>query len=331
MTIRALVVYVMIVSAGGFGPTAAGAESPTRVYRIGYLLSSPLSDEPSPSRAAFLDGLRALGYVEGRNLAIEYRSANWAHEFLPDLAAELVAAGVDVIVPVGEGAIRAAKETTGEIPIVMPFSGDPAGTGLVASLARPGGNITGLTLDVTPEIGGKMLQLLKEVAPAAANVTVLFNPKFATYADQLRAMQAAAKELNVKLQTMEERTPEEVEAALTSLSRQRPDALIVMADPPTSAYRQIIAEFATDNRIPMMSSMRLYVDAGGLMSYGPNLPDNFRRAAGYVDKILKGASPAELPVEQPTKFELVVNLKTARALGLTIPRSVLLRAEEVIR
>ena len=313
-------------------PMTLAAPPASKIYRVGYLLLSPLSDTPSPDRAAFIEGMRNLGYEEGRSLLIEYRSANWEPEFLSDLAAELVKLPVDVIIPVGgRPQIGAAMQATRTIPIVMPFSGDPVGAGLVKSLAHPGGNVTGLTFDVTPEVGAKLLQLLKEAAPKIKHVTVLWNPTSTNFVRHVESMKSGAKGLGVTLTSINQHGPKDIEAALAIMRHKRPDALIVMPDPATSSYRQIIAEFATANRIPTMFGFRLYVDAGGLMSYGPNLPDNFRRAATYVDKIFKGAKPADLPIEQPNKFELVINLKTAKALRIKIPPALLLRADEVIK
>ncbi|MEK6663259.1 MAG: ABC transporter substrate-binding protein [Pseudomonadota bacterium] len=328
---RAIALPVIFVLASLFAPLTLAAPPASKIYRVGYLLLSPLSDTPSPDRAAFIEGMRNLGYEEGRNLVIEYRSANWEPEFLSDLAAELVKLPVDVIIPITSEATRAAMQATRTIPIVMPFSGDPVGAGLVKSLAHPGGNVAGLTLDVTPEVGAKLLQLLKEAAPKIKHVTVLWNPTSTNFVRHVESMKSGAKGLGITLTSINQHGPKDIEAALAIMRHKRPDALIVMPDPATSSYRQIIAEFATANRIPTMFGFRLYVDAGGLMSYGPNLPDNFRRAATYVDKIFKGAKPADLPIEQPTKFELVINLKTAKALRIKIPPALLLRADEVIR
>ncbi|MBI3561988.1 MAG: ABC transporter substrate-binding protein [Gammaproteobacteria bacterium] len=263
-------------------------------------------------------------------MIIEYRAADWDREKLPFLAEELVERQVDVIVAVAEASVNAVRSASSSIPIVMPFSGDPAGSGLVTSLAHPSGNVTGLSLDVTPEIGGKMLQLLKETAPKIRTVTLWWKSRFASYPEQVRHMQASAHRLGVRLNEIKEHSLQEVEAELAAIDRHPPHALVVMADPPTSAARELIAATARKHRMPTMFSQRLYVDAGGLISYGPSLTHNFRRAAVYVAKILKGANPADLPIEQPTKFELVVNLTTAKALGITLPPGILVRADEVI-
>jgi putative ABC transport system substrate-binding protein len=309
-------------------PFAAEAQRPTRVPRIGYLVLSPLVDPPSAEREAFLDGLRDHGYIEGKSLVIEYRSAKWNRELLPDLAEELVSLKVDVIVAV-PGAIDAARQATKTIPIVVPSMGDPVESGLVASLARPGGNITGTTTAMS-ELAGKRLQLLKEVLPRVSRVAVLWNP--AQMADPLRwrETQAAARVLGVTLQSLEVKDPKDVPIAFSAMTRKRPDAAVILASQLTTAYRPIIVEFATKHRLPTMFELRADAEAGGLISYAPSLTDSFRRAATYVDRILKGARPGDLPIEQPTKFELVVNLKTAKALDIRIPSSVLLQADKVI-
>ncbi len=309
-----------------------GAESqPARqIPRIGYLITAPLVDPPSAERRAFLEGLRDLGYVEGQNLIVEYRSAKWNRDLLPDLAEELVALKVDVIVTV-PGAADAPRQATTTVPIVLLGGADPVAAGLVASLARPGGNITGTTVGL-PEVAGKRLALLKEAVPKMSRVTVLWNSatERGVSADWQQT-QAAAVVLGIGLQSLEVRDPKDFPTAFAAMTRRRPDALIVVLSPLTSAYRPIIIDFAVKNRLPTMFGQRADVEAGGLMSYSPSVADSFRRAAGYVDKLLKGAKPGDLPIEQPTKFELVINLKTAKALGLTIPQSLLLRADEIIQ
>ncbi len=307
---------------------SAEAQRPERVARIGYLVLSPLVDPPSVERQAFLDGLRELGYVEGRNVVIEYRSAKWNRELLPDLAEELVALKPDVIVAV-PGTDAAAREATKTIPIVIPAVIDAVERGLAVSLGRPGGNVTGPGISA-PELAGKRVQLLKEALPRVSRVAVLWNPGNQGGARQWQETEAAARALGITLQSVEVRDPKDFPAALSAMTGRRADALITFLSPLTSAFRPIIVEFATKNRLPTMFELRADVEAGGLMAYSPSITDRFRRAAGYVDRILKGAKPGELAIEQPTHFELIVNLKTAKALGITLSPSVLLRAEKVI-
>ena len=327
MSFRRLIVLVLVLG-GLVAPLDAESQSSARPHRIGYLVLSPLVDPPSTERQAFLDGLRDLGHLVGRTLIIEYRSAAWNRELLPDLAAELVGLKVDVIVAV-PGAIEAAREATRSIPIVVTSANDPVERGLVASLARPGGNITG-TAESTTELAGKRLELLKEALPRLSRVAVLWNPRNETEPLQWNAIQAAARTLGVTLQSFEVKDPKDFPDAFSGIRRARADALITFLSPLTTAYRPIIVEFATKTRLPTMFSVRADVVAGGLMSYAQHLPDSFRRAAYFVDKILKGAKPADLPVELPAKFELVINLKTANALGVAIAPSVLVRADTVI-
>jgi putative ABC transport system substrate-binding protein len=311
-----------------FAPLGGEAQPAGKVWRIGYLILSPLADPPSAERQAFLEGLRDLGYVVGQNLIIEYRSAAWNRELLPDLASELVDRKVDVIVAV-PGAIDAARDATKTIPIVVTSARDPVETGLVASLARPGGNITG-TAEPAVDLAGKRLELLKQALPKVSRVAVLWNPNSEGDLLQWNATQAAARRLGVLLQSLEVKDPRDFPDVFSVLRGKRADALITFVSPLTTAFRPIIVEFATQTRLPTVFAVREDVVAGGLLSYAQSLPDSFRRAAYFVDKILKGAKPADLPVEQPTKFELVINLKTAKALGLTIPQSILLRADQVI-
>ena len=311
-------------------PLAADTQQATKVPRVGYLAASSRSD-PQVQRNldAFRQGLRDLGYVEGQNIAIEHRFAEGKWERLPDLAAELVSLKVDLIVALVTPAVRAAKLATGTIPIVMMGVIDPIATGFVASLARPGGNITGLSM-MAPELVGKQMQLLKELVPKVSRVAVLWNPANPGNAPQLREAEVAARALRVQLQPLEAREPSEIDSAFAEMTRKRAGALIVLVDTMLSAHRTRVADLAVKNRLPAVYGVRAHAEAGGLMAYGVNLADLSKRAATYVDKILKGAKPADLPVEQPTRFELVVNLKTAKALGLTIPQSVLLRADQVI-
>jgi putative ABC transport system substrate-binding protein len=309
-------------------PHAAEGQQTGKVPRIGYLVLAPLTERPSPERAAFVTGLRELGWVEGKTVVIEYRSAKWNAEMFDDLAEELVRMKVDVIVTAGgEAAPTAARRASSTIPIVMAASSDAVAAGLVESLARPGGSVTGLSL-MTPELGPKRLELLKEVAPKVSRLAVLWNPRFGEA--ELRATQAGARKLGVRLKPMEVRNAQDLARVLAELERERPDAVTMFFDPLSTGYRELMANFAKKHRLPTIFGAKEFTQAGGLMSYAPNVPDLFRRAAGYVDRIFKGAKPADLPVEQPTKFELVINLKTAKALGLTIPPSVLGRADQVI-
>jgi putative ABC transport system substrate-binding protein len=279
--------------------------------------------------AAFIAALRELGWIEGKNIVFEYRHANNDLDRLPALAAELVELKVDVIVTRGTAAPLAAKKATSTIPIVMAAAGDPVGTGIVTSLARPGGNITGLTMQ-NPELSGKRLELLKEVSPTISRVAVLWN---SANPDPTRAFKEAedgAAKLGIQLLSVTVQSPADFGRAFAEMTHQRPDALITFADPLTVVHRKDITDFATNRRLPSMHGLREFADVGGLIAYGPDYADLRRRAASYVDKILKGAVPADLPVEQPTKFQLVINLKTAKALGLTIPATLLAQADEVI-
>jgi putative ABC transport system substrate-binding protein len=311
-------------------PRTAEAQQPTKVYQIGRL--SPGSPtEPDPHLEAFRQGLRELGYVEGQNLIIEYRYAEGGDDRLADLAAELVRLQVDVIVTWGSVAIRAAQHATRTIPIVMAGTNDPVGDGLLASLAHPGGNTTGFS-NLTVELAGKRLELLKEAVPHIARIAVLVNPDNPPAKSLLNSLTVAARELRLHLHVVELRRAEELDAAFAAMPQEGADALIVGSDPVRMySLRGRIADLAAKSRLPAMYEWREYVAAGGLMSYGPSLPDIHRRTATYVDKILKGAKPADLPVEQPVKFDLVINLKTAKALGLTIPPTLLFQADEVIK
>jgi putative tryptophan/tyrosine transport system substrate-binding protein len=306
-------------------PLAAEAQPQARVARIGVILSGSTATLAA-SVDAFRQRLRELGYVEGRNIAIEVRDAVAQPEGFRGLAAALVGRGVDVIVASSTLATRAAKEETSTIPIVMVTVGDAVGAGLVKSLSRPGGNITGHSF-LGPELALKGFDLLTEALPRATRLAVLFNPETAPDAI-FRALDTAAQARGVTLQPVGLRRPDDLNAALAAMGQARPHALLVFA---VSALKENrIVEFAAKNRLPALYGFREAVDAGGLMSFGPNLLDLWLRTATYVDKILKGAKPGDLPVEQPTKFELVINLKTAKALGLTIPASVLARADQVI-
>jgi putative ABC transport system substrate-binding protein len=310
-------------------PLAAEAQQPSKVPRIGFLAThSPA--ETANHREAFRQGLRDLGYVEGRNIAIEYRWAEGRVERFPDFAVELVGLKVDVIVATSSPLALAAKNATRTIPIVFATAADPVGSGLVAGIAHPGGNVTGLSL-LAPEIVARQLQLLKEAVPKVSRVAVLSNPANPYTALLVKETEAAARSLGVRVQLLGVRGADAFDSAFSAITKERPGALFVLFDPLFVGHRTRIAEFANKNRLPTMYPHREYAETGGLMAYGPDLRDNFRRAATYVDKILKGAKPADLPVEQPTKFELVINLKAAKALGLTIPPSLLQRADEVIQ
>ena len=309
---------------------ATEAQQEPKVYRVGFLSPGFPRPDHDPPVDAFRQGLRDFGYVEGHNLVIAYRGAEGQEERLPALAAELVGLPVEVIVAVSPAATRAAQHATTSIPIVM-IAGDPVGAGFVASLAHPGGNITGLSL-MMAELPGKRLELLKETVPQSTRVAVLANPAFPFYKLYLNNLTVAAQALGLSLSVMEVHRADELDPAFAALSREGADALMVLADPALMEnLLGRVADLAATHRLPTMYNWKMYVEAGGLMSYGPSLPDSHRRAATYVDKILKGAKPADLPVEQPTKFELVINLKTAKALGITFPPTLLMLADEVIR
>ncbi len=307
-------------------PLPAAGQQATKIHRVGFLATS----SRSPYNEAFLKSLRELGYVEGQNLAVEFRFSGERVERFSDLAAELVRLKVDIIYAATTLPAQAAKKATTTIPIVFGIVADPIGAGLVASLARPGGNVTGLT-NISPELSGKRLELLKETFPRIRRVAVLLNPANPTARLKLKESEGAARSLGLKLHTLEARDSAQLDSVFSALMKERADALVMFGDPVFTAYRGRIVELAAKNRLPAMYEEREWAVIGGLMAYGPNLIEQVRRAVFYVDKILKGAKPADLPVEQPTKFELVINLKTAKALGLTIPQSVLVRADEVIR
>jgi putative tryptophan/tyrosine transport system substrate-binding protein len=307
-------------------PLATRAQQAGKIRTIGILNAGSAG---VPSAVVLPDALRELGWIEGKNIVFERRYAENRVERLPELAAELVRLNVDVIVGLGTLAPLAAKRATTTIPIVMTAAGDPLGSGLVASLARPGGNVTGMSL-MAPDLGGKRLELLKELLPRLARVAVLWNAANPYPALVFKETQAAGRTLGIEVQSLEVRDPRDFDGAFEALRRQRPDALITVEDPLTFNYMKLIADFAAGQRLPTLHGFREDVAAGALMSYGANLADLFRRAAGYVDKILRGAKPADLPVQQPTKFELVINLRTAKVLGLTVPPSLLARADEVI-
>ncbi len=303
-------------------PLAVEAQPSTTIPRIGLLADA------TPWEFLRLE-LHDLGYVEGKSIALEERSSQGRDERFPDLASDLVRLNANIIVTWGTPATLAAKRATATIPIVMASAGDPVRSGLVSSLAHPGGNVTGLTV-LGPGLAAKRLELLKDAVPNMSRVAFLWNPANPDQKSSFDEVQAASRALGVTLHSVEARTREELEQALAAMKQSRPSALLMTADGVHQRYIGRIVSFTLETRLPVMYQLKEAVDRGGLMSYGASLPDLGRRAAHYVDKILKGAKPADLPVEQPTKFELVINLKTAKALGLTIPQSLLLRADEVI-
>src|SRR5438034_9520092 len=312
----------------------SGCERPSpqaaKVHRIGFLAVGSREGRAFLVEG-FLQGLRENGYVEGKNIVIEYRFSEDKNERLPALAAELVNLKVELIVASGTPASFAAKEATSTIPIVMGgLAANPVETGVIASLARPGGNITGMTI-MSSQLGGKRLELLKEIVPRLARVAVFWNPPNPAYGPILRELEETAPTLGLKLQRLEVRVPGDFEGAFKAATSQRAGALIAPGDPLLATGRNVIADLALKYRLPATMDIKEFVEAGGLLSLGPDLVDSYRLAATHVDKILKGAKPADLPMEQPSKFDLFVNLKTARILGLTIPQSVLLQATQVIR
>jgi putative ABC transport system substrate-binding protein len=312
-------------------PLTVEAQQAAKVARIGYLAANLAADPHA--HEAFRQGLRDLGYFEGRNVVIEYRDAEGKVERLPALAAELVALNVDVIVaPASTAAAVAAKKATRTLPIVFIGTADPVASGLVSSLARPGGNLTGLS-NLAPELVGKWLELLTQAVPGVSRVAALWQPDSLgerTEKETLTRAEVAARALGVRLQFVEARAPEDFDRAFSDMTRARAAALTVLTSAMFFGERRRLVDMTAKHRLPAVYQWRDFVNAGGLMSYGPNRPDWYRRAATYVDKILKGAKPGDLPIEQPTKFELVINLKTAKALGLTIPPSLLGRADQVI-
>lgn len=317
--------------AGGLvvAPLIAEAQQAAReVHRIGCLFFG--SDAPSPLIEGFRQGLRELGWVEGQNVVMEYRFADGQLDRLPDLATELVRLKVDVIVAMATSPAVAAKNATGTIPIVMVGVGNPVGLGLITSLARPGGNVTGLAFSIGSVASGKGLELLKEALPRVRRVAVLSNPTNPSHALAIREVRGAAPSLGVRLQLLEAREPNHFGGVFVAMVKDQADALLVVPDSMFVLHRVPLADLTTKNRLPSMHGVRENVEAGGLMSYGPNVEADFRRAALFVDKILKGAKPGDLPVEQPTTFELVINLKTATALGLKIPPLLLQRADQII-
>jgi putative tryptophan/tyrosine transport system substrate-binding protein len=310
-------------------PLAARAQQ-SKVVRLGYLeLQTPTDLVAANLRRQFLLGLRDLGYVEGRHFKMEDRSAEGRLDRLPALASELMRLPVDMFVVGGEATIRAAMLASYKIPIVMTLAPDPVASGFVSSLAHPGGNVTGMSA-LAPDLAGKRVELLKEVVPRLARVAVLWNSSNQAKVAELKDTQDAARTVGLTLRSFEARSPEELDGALAALRHDLPDALITFADSFTLAFRGRIGSFALANRLPMISELREFAESGGLASYGTNRANLWRRSASYVDKIVRGANPADLPVEQPTRFEMVINLNTAKALGLDIAHTLLTRADEVI-
>src|SRR5438477_5206189 len=329
MTTRRRIFFALMTVALA-APLASFAQQPARIARIGFLHSASPEGVGDVHLQAFRDGLRELGYVEGKNLQLELRWGEGKLERLPALAAELVVAKVDIIVAVSSPSVVAASQATRTIPIVMPLSSDPVGDGLVASLARPGGNITGLSV-MSPELGEKRIQLLKEMFPKVSHaMAVLWNPDYVGMRARFEQARVAAPAVGLTVRSVEVRDTRDLDAAFATIIREHSEALLLLVDSFTLSQQSRIVEFACEPRLPAIYETRDFVDVGGLISYGPNGLELFRRAATYVDKILKGAKPADLPIEQPTKFELVINMKAAKALGIKFPDSILLRADAVI-
>jgi len=309
-------------------PLAARAQQPAKIPRIGFLGNSTATMEANLI-GHLRDGLRELGYEEGRNVIIEFRWADGKYDQFPALVAELLAAKVDVIITAGTPATLAIKKATSTVPLVFIAVGDPVGTGVVPNLGRPGGNITGLS-SIAPDLEGKRLELLREVVPKLSHVAFFLNPANAFHTASMRQARVAAQSLGIKLQPMEVNKSEQLDGAFASIVKEKPDALLILADRIFLHNRKRMMEFAIQQRLPSVNAYRELVEAGGLISYGPSYEDMHRRAAVYVDKILKGTKPADLPIEQPTKFTLLINLKTAKTLGLTVPPTLVARADELI-
>ena len=314
----------MLLATGALlvAPIVAQAQRPTKPYRIGVLRTDD-------SQGLLQQSLRELGYVEGRDVVFEIRSTEGRSERLDDFARDLVRLKVDVIVAANPAGVLSAKRATATIPIVMTNTPDPVQLGLVTSLARPGGNITGVTT-LTVDLSIKQLELLKEAVPRASRVALLWNPDNPWHSAAVKGIKARSVSLGIRLQALDVRGPDAFDSAFHSMTTERAQAVLVLADPVTYFHRRRLADLAIEHRLPMMGGLRDYAEAGSLMSYWADTADVFRRAASYVDRILNGAKPGDLPIEQPTKFEFVVNLKTAKTLGITIPQSVLLRADRVI-
>lgn len=334
MSVHRRLLVLIAAAAISMGLPLSNAQQPAKTYRVGFILTTtPVAEMVGPDPVhrpfrEFVHALRDLGYVEGRNLTLERRSAEGKFERLSDIAAELAASKTDVIVAINDFVAQRAHQATSTIPIVHVTGTDPVGLGLAQSLSRPGGNVTGLTMSPTPEIEAKRLELFKEAAPAAKRIGFLgLNGDWDSPSGQ--SVRRAARALGVRLVRVDHR-PNDYTAAFAQIARERIDALYLASNPPNWQHRREIAEFAARNRLPSTYAVRDYPEAGGLMSYGYDLRENSRRAAQYVDKILKGAKPGDLPIEEPTKFELVINASTARAMGLAIPRTLALRADQIL-
>jgi putative ABC transport system substrate-binding protein len=316
----------LLGSAAAALPLPAAAQP--KIPRIGFMGNSTAALEAN-LLDAFREGLRELGYEEGRNIVIEYRWANGAYDYFPVLVAELIAAKVDAIVTAGTPAALAVKNATTNVPLVMVAVGDPIGTGLVPSLARPGGNLTGLS-SIAPDLEGKRLQLLREVTPALSHVAMFINSLNPFHISSMEQARAAAQAMGIKLQLHDIRKSEDLDDAFTAIRKERPDALLILADRVFLHNRERMVDFANEQRLPNVSAYKELVEVGGLMSYGPSYEDMHKRAAIYVDKILKGAKPADLPIEQPSKFTFIVNLKAAKTLGVTVPSQLLGLVDQLI-
>ena len=325
MNKRTIVALLISLALASVHPTEA--QQAGKIYHIGVLF---FGSRNQPHLESFLRGLRELGYVEGKNIVFEYRYAEGKTDRLHELAAELVRLKVDVIVTTTSGSANAAQQVTETIPIIL-TTGDPVGTGLAASLARPGGNVTGLSV-LLPELSGKRLELLKETLPKITRVAVLWNPtEAALLQPAFKEIEVAAQAYTLQLHSIEVRSTEDIDTAFVGMKKARLNALLTILDPLTTLHSKRIVELAAKNRLPGMYPTRQFVEEGGLMAYGINIGDLYHRAATYVDKVIKGAKPADLPVEQPTKFEFIINLKTAKQIGVTIPPNVLARADKVIK
>jgi putative ABC transport system substrate-binding protein len=327
---RRQTILALVALGGAAGPLASFAQQSAKIAHVGYLFPGFPDGVGILGLQALRDGLRELGYVEGKNVQLEIRWGEGKIERLHALATELVQLKVDVIVAATSPSVVAARQATRTIPIVMPVSSDPVGDGLVASLAHPGGNITGLSI-MSPELGEKRIQMLKELFPRASHpMAVLWNPDYVGMRARFEQARVAAPAVGLTVRSVEVRDTRELDAAFEAITREHPEALLLLVDPFTRSQRSRIVEFAAEQRIPAMYETSDFVDVGGLISYGPIVADQYRRAAAYVDKILRGAKPADLPIEQPTTFELAINMKAAKALGIKVPESILLRADKVI-
>lgn len=327
---RAIIKFSAVVAVLLVVPVAVVAQQRAKTPRVGILFYGfPSASEPLPVVRAFVDGLRALGWVDGQNMLLEWRYAEGRTDRYPALAAELLALKVDALVAISTPAAVAAKQATTTIPTIMAAVSDPVGSALVSSLAKPGGNITGLSL-LAPELSAKRLDLFKQAMPKLSRAAVLWNTANPGMALRFRETEAASRVLGVAIDSVGVQGPGDFENAFATISKHRPDALLVLADTVTVAHRRRTIEFAATSRLPAIYETRDFPDDGGLISYGISMAEHFRRAAFFVDKVLKGARPADLPVEQPSKFELIINMQTAKALGLTIPPSLLVRADQII-